>query len=391
MKPRIDFIYIDSGGGHRAAATALAQSIAQQGFDWEIRMLSIQDLLAKIDFIKKSTGVKFEEVYNIILRRGWTGLTGPLLPLAHTLIKASHAVQVAELEKFWRKDPPAMVVSLIPHYNRAMFQAFGRVSPGAPYVTILTDVADFPPDFWIDKQDQWVICGSDKAVEQAEKIGIPARKILRASGLIVNPEFYAAAREPRDRAEERRKLGLNPSTPTGLVLFGGEGSMQIPRIVKAIDAARLKTQLIVVCGRNARAAEGVRALKLRMPVHVEEFTRELPRFMGISDYLIGKPGPGCLTEAFLMGLPVIVERNAGTMPQERYNTQWVRELDAGIVIRSVSRITQAVAELLEPQRLARCRAAVKQIENRAVFEIPEMLAKILASRQVPRGQTARAR
>ena len=375
MNQRIDFIYVDSGGGHRAAANALAEVIRRQNRPWDIRLLSIQDLLADIDFIRKSTGIEFEEIYNLILRHGLTILTGPLVPVAHTLIKASHHAQIQQLEKFWRRDPPAMVVSLIPHYNRALFQAFHRVKPGAPYATILTDVADYPPDFWIDRQAQYLICGSEKAALQARKIGLREEQIRKASGLIVSPKFYDAP--PVDRAVGRKQLGLDEERPTGLVLFGGEGSLEIPKIVAAINAARRDVQLIVICGRHERAAEAVRALKLRISVHVEGFTSEIPRYMALSDFLIGKPGPGCLSEAFLMKLPVIVERNAHTLPQERYNTHWVEELGAGIVVRSFAQIADAVRELLEPRRLARCREAVSRMHNRAVFEIPDMLESFL--------------
>jgi len=375
LKPRIDFVYVDSGGGHRAAANALRDVIAQQGREWEIRLLSIQDLLAPIDFIRKATGIEFEEVYNIILRKGWSAITGPLVPLAHTLIKASHGAQVAELAKFWENEPPAMLVSLIPHYNRAMFQALARVNPAAPYVTILTDVADYPPDFWIDRQRQYVICGSDKAVQQARRLGYREDQIRQASGLIVNPKFYAPL--ALDRAAERKKLGLDPERTTGLVLFGGEGSPEIPKIAAAIDIGGIDTQLILVCGRNEEAAEAARKLKPRRPVFIEGFTAELPRYMALSDYLIGKPGPGVLSEAFLMKLPVIVERNVGTLPQERYNTRWVEELGAGIVVRHFRDIATAVRNLLQPERLAACREAVSRIHNRAVFEIPDMLAEIL--------------
>ena len=40
-------------------------------------------------------------------------------------------------------------------------------SPGTPLVTVLTDIVDYPPHFWIKGQDRYVICGSAKAVEQA--------------------------------------------------------------------------------------------------------------------------------------------------------------------------------------------------------------------------------
>ena len=79
-----------------------------------------------------------------------------------------------------------------------------------------------------------------------------------------------------------------------------------------------------------------------------------------------------------MNLPVIVERNTWTMPQERYNTDWVGKKGLGIAVRNFSKIQEAVEEFLRGQNLERYRAAARGIENLAVFEIPEILASILA-------------
>jgi UDP-N-acetylglucosamine:LPS N-acetylglucosamine transferase len=99
--------------------------------------------------------------------------------------------------------------------------------------------------------------------------------------------------------------------------------------------------------------------------------------MQLADYFIGKPGPGSISEAVHMRLPVIVERNAWTLPQERYNAEWVEEQGVGIVLRNFrSEIAQAVAGLLEPAPYARFRAATGQQENRAVCEIPEILERL---------------
>jgi 1,2-diacylglycerol 3-beta-galactosyltransferase len=76
-----------------------------------------------------------------------------------------------------------------------------------------------------------------------------------------------------------------------------------------------------------------------------------------------------------MKLPVIVERNAWTLPQERYNAEWVRERQAGMVVTSFRGIDESVKELLAS--LDSYRESVARIENRAVFEIPEILAVIL--------------
>ena len=57
------------------------------------------------------------------------------------------------LEKFWRESRPDMVVSLVPNFNRALGESLRSALPGVPLVTILTDIADYPPHFWIERQD----------------------------------------------------------------------------------------------------------------------------------------------------------------------------------------------------------------------------------------------
>jgi hypothetical protein len=71
-------------------------------------------------------------------------------------------------------------------------------------------------------------------------------------------------------------------------------------------------------------------------------------YMRMSNFLIGKPGPGSLSEALHMRLPVIVERNAWTLPQERFNTDWVRENGFGIVVKSFRDIVPAVDQNAPP-------------------------------------------
>ena len=90
----------------------------------------------------------------------------------HLVIRMFHRDQVRVLEQHWAGRRPDMVVSLIPHYNRALRQALDRAWPGTPYVTILTDIADHPPHFWIEPIDQHVICGSEHAAQQAREIGL---------------------------------------------------------------------------------------------------------------------------------------------------------------------------------------------------------------------------
>jgi len=106
--------------------------------------------------------------------------------------------------------------------------------------------------------------------------------------------------------------------------------------------------------------------------------------MRLADFFIGKPGPGSITEAVQQHLPVIVVRNSWTMPQERYNAQWVRENNVGQVLGSYRLMRQAVKDLAG--HLEEYRAAIRLIQNRAVFEVPQILSDILEAAAAPRRQ-----
>lgn len=371
----IDFIFFDAGGGHRSAATALKTVIEEQNRPWRVRLINLQELLQPLDIFRKLTGIQMEDVYNRLLAKGWTLGSEYLIAPMHAIIRIYHPAQVRMLAAFWAKEPPDMVVSVVPNFNRALFQALRRVSPTIPYVTILTDLADYPPHFWMEKQDQYFICGTDRAVEQARSLGHPDNKILRTSGMILRPIFYQTITE--DRAAGREKLGLDRDKPTGIVLFGGQGSSVMLDIARRLGNSSLDMQLILICGRNEKLATRIRALRTRIRLHVVGFTQEVPYFMHLSDFMIGKPGPGSISEAIAMKLPVIVEHNSWTLPQERFNTQWVRDKKFGIVVDNFRGIAAAVNQLLEPETYQSMKAAIGAIENRAIFEIPDMLERLL--------------
>lgn len=354
---------------------ALESVIASQGYGWNVRLMNLQEVLDPLDIFRKITGIRLQDIYNLLLAKGWTLGSTHLLSLMHGVIRLYHPAQVDLLTKYWKDRQPDMVVSLVPNFNRALFQSLQRALPGRPFVTILTDLADYPPHFWMERQPQYFICGTERARQQAESLGHPSSRTFPVSGMILRPQFYEPA--PCSREEERVGLGLDSALPTGLVLFGGEGSSVMLPIAKRLGNSALDLQLILVCGRNAQIRARLEQLKTRNRIFVEGFTKRIPHYMHLADFFVGKPGPGSISEALQMKLPVVVERNAWTLPQERYNADWVREQDVGMVLKSFRSVESAVEGLLHGGELARMKERIAQMENRAVFEIPEILAGIL--------------
>jgi UDP-N-acetylglucosamine:LPS N-acetylglucosamine transferase len=371
---KADFLFFDAGGGHRSAALALRLAIQRQRRQWDVRLVNLQELLDPLDVFRKLTGLRLQDIYNLMLKRGWTLGSGRLVGLMHAVIRLYHRKQVALLEKHWRVSQPDLVVSLVPNFNRAIAASVARALPGVPFVTVLTDLADYPPHFWIERESQYLICGSDRAVEQAMAMGHTEEKIYRTSGMILHPRFYDTVE--LDRGAERERLGLDPKLTTALVLFGGQGSKAMLEIAERLDDSPLDLQLILICGRNQKLQSKLMKRPHRLRWFIEGFTTEVPHYMRLSDFFIGKPGPGSISEALAMKLPVIVENNSWTLPQERYNAEWVVGQGVGVAVSDFRHIAEVVRQVIEPANLASFRARAAALDNQAVFEIPGILAAI---------------
>lgn len=374
MTKTVDLIYFNAGGGHRSAALALQEVCKTQGRPWAVRLVNLFEVLDPDGSFRRLTGFAPEDLYNLRLRRGWTMGLATELKILQGMIRMSHASLVQRLERHWRSGRPDLVVSLVPNFIRPIYDSLKPGVDDVRFMTVMTDLADNPPNFWIEPGlDQHIVCGTPRAYQQARDAGYSPSEVTLVSGMIMRPSFYRDGQI--DRPGELRKLGLDPDHPTGLVGFGGHGSSQMLKVAKSLE----DVQLILLCGHNELLAKRLGAQKVKARHVPIGFTPDIERYMAISDYFIGKPGPGSLSEAVHMRLPVITFRNAWTMPQERYNTTWVKENNLGIVVSSLREVQRATTELLA--NLPTFHEATEKARNRAVFEVVDILEQELSVRE----------
>ncbi|MEI8303034.1 MAG: galactosyldiacylglycerol synthase [Burkholderiales bacterium] len=374
---RVALVYFNAGGGHRAAAQALHAALARDHPGWDVHLVDLFAVLDPDGWFRRLTGFPPEAYYNKRLATGFTLGLRQELKLLQAMIRAAHPQLLGRLIGHWREHPADLIVSLVPNFNRALGESVSQACPSAPFVTIMTDLADLPPHFWVEPgATQHLICGTGKAASQALAQGIDPSRVHRTSGMLLRPSFYAPPSE--DRAAARLALGFAPDVPVGVVMFGGEGSGTMKRIVRDLS----DRPLIVLCGRNARLAEALRKMPAQAPRAIVGHTDDVARWLRLGDWFIGKPGPGSLSEALHCGLPVITVCNAWTMPQERWNTVWIEENRLGVVLPGLAHLRTGVALLIE--RLPQWRETVGLQHNRALFEVPRMLAAIVSEAQSAR-------
>jgi hypothetical protein len=370
---KLTIVFHHAGGGHQSAADALKATLAGQEHPWDVSLLDIQELLDPLDLIRRAMGLRIQDTYNLILRRGWTRFTPQLLVLLQGTIRLYHSPIVKALRAYWVQHPADLVLSVIPHFNRAIADSLRTDSTKTSFVTLITDLADYPPHFWIEPESEYIIVGTERARQQALTMGHPAGHILQTSGMILKPRFYQ--KTTVDRVAERKRLGLEPDCPTGIVLFGGHGSRVMVDITEKLNEAGSGVQLILICGHNQKLAAELKNLQTRKPIAVVGFIQNVEHYMALADFFIGKPGPGSISEALQFHLPVIVECNSRTLPQERYNAEWVTEKGYGIVVPSFKGIAPAVQRLLQSATFDEFRLKANEYSNRALFEVPIILEK----------------
>ena len=383
---KLTIVFHHAGGGHQSAADALKATLAGQEPPWDVSLLDIQELLDPLDVVRRATGLRIQDTYNLILRRGWTRFTPQLLLLLKGTIRLYHSPIVKALRGYWAQHPADVALSVIPHFNRAIADSLRTDGTKTPFVTLITDLADYPPHFWIERESEYIIAGTERARQQALTMGHAAGHIFQTSGMILKPRFYE--KTTVDRVAEKTRLGLEPNCPTAIVLFGGYGSRVIVEITKKLNEAGSGVQLILICGHNQKLAAELNNLQTRKPILVVGFTPNVEYYMALADFFIGKPGPGSISEALQFHLPVIVECNSRTLPQERYNAEWVTEKGYGIVVPSFKRIVPAVQRLLQSATFNEFRLRANEYSNRALFEVPTILEQCAKHTAAPRQSQA---
>ena len=299
---KIHVVFHDGGGGHRNAAVALQTIASRQGRPWQVELMQFQDLTDRLDVLRKLTGIRIQQQYNIMLQNGWTLGSKYLLRVLQFTIRLFHNPMVRLLAEFWRAHPADLLVSVIPHFNREISESWNAVYPGRPFVTLITDLADYPPRFWIEPiKEQYVIAGTARAVEQARAFGHDEAHIFQASGMILRPDFYEE--DNVDAVALRGQMGLKPDLPTAIVLFGGHGSQVMFYLAKRLNKANLPLQLILICGRNEDLASKLRGQEWNIPVHIVGFTKEVHKLMRAADFLIGSRVPAASRKPWCASFP----------------------------------------------------------------------------------------
>jgi len=317
---RIGFLMSDTGGGHRAAGKAIEAALHLRypntfGCDYfdVFRKCGLPPL-NRAPEIYPWWVKRHQPSYDLFVATMDRFMASPVGRGGLPRLAARKGPCVRALEE-WR-------VTVVLH---AAFSGFAvavrRTSrKNVPIVAVITDMVS-PHSGWYHADLDRCLVPTESAYDRGLALGLPPEK-LRLVGHPAHPKFALAT---DDKAQARQKLGWDPHLPTALIVSGAEGMGGMEKLARSVDG--LGAQLAIVTGRNEELADRLRQIAWDGPAHVYGFVTNMELLMRAADVLIGKPGPGVIAEAAIMGLPMIL---TGGMVNELANVRFVTEADAGV-------------------------------------------------------------
>jgi 1,2-diacylglycerol 3-beta-galactosyltransferase len=383
---RILILMSKTGGGHVASAEALKAVFAQQfGARFEVTII---DLL--MDYLPWPL-CELPKSYGWMANRApwlWGALwrTGQRRWLARALMGAVARISVVSVMRAIVHHQPDLVVSVHPLVQQPTLYALRRLDATIPYAIVVTDLASVHP-LWYHREARRCFVASDAGYQAGLVAGMRPDQ-LRLCGLPVRPIF---AEPVRPKAELRAELNMDLSLPAVLLVGGGEGIGRVAEIAEALAGALLQGgapigQMVVICGRNRRLQAALAREEWPVPVQVQGFVANMSDWMGASDCIVTKAGPGTIAEALIRGLPILL---SGFIPgQEEGNVPYVVDNQVGALLEEPEAIARQVQAWFGPDQaeMAQMAANARRLGNpRSTHEIVAELASLIADPPIPNG------
>ncbi|MBI4956937.1 MAG: hypothetical protein HY908_33285 [Myxococcales bacterium] len=344
---RILVLHVPNGGGHRAAAHAIAEAAAEHaGATGETVEVDVIDAL-------EHTPRWWRRAYTRSFLRTTAhapaayGLTYDTLnqrsPLVDGVRRGLDRTVGRALRAFAQSDAYDVVVGT--HYFplAVLGRDRARGALGIPLVAVVTDYAAHA--FWAEPGVDLYCAPRGGAGLDLERHGAAA-SIIAPIGIPVRPAFGRIA-----------PLAPHAGPVRVLLTSGGFGIGPLAAALRSF--AGVPAELVVVCGNAPERVEEARriAAELGLSAEVVGFEKDMPRRMAWADVVVSKPGGLTVSECLAAGRPFV---SMGACPgQEQHNEDWLVVNRAAVAV-PAARVGAAVAEL-DPTTLVAMAAAARRI------------------------------
>lgn len=327
---KILIFYTEAGGGHIATASALKLALEERYGSAQIRLVNSGDYLG--NFLENARFKGLEKIYTqnlgSPLGRFLNTLCGDWIinSVTKTLEYLSERQILIHKENhplihFFKNEKPDLVISTASFINKHLKNALEYGDIKAPFIVVMSDFDEAQEVMWTRPGNGTHYIIRTKA---QLKNAIDPKYLYPISGMCIRPIFCA---ENNKSYKIFEKMGLSITKPTALVAFGGYGSEEMKDLLVFFNL-NPDLQAVFVCGTNHKLYSQLKE-NAGPNTRILGFVDNLHEYMQACHILIGKPGPGMVTEAIHCHLPLFLRAGIDLMKQEESVLNWVLEENYG--------------------------------------------------------------
>jgi 1,2-diacylglycerol 3-beta-galactosyltransferase len=335
-KPHILFLFSDTGGGHRSAATAIIEALNlefPQKYSTEM-----------VDFFVDYAPLPLNyagPTYPAMSKAKWFWSTGYKILDNKNRMDAIYDflwpyVRRAA-DRLFTDHPCDVIVSVHSLVNSPVLHSPLRK---VPYITVVVDLVT-APTAWYQPEADLMILPTIAAYEKGIHLGMDPHK-MKLVGLPIADKYCHSL---GSRRTIRKRLDWDPDLPAILLVGGGEGMGMMEENAYALDDAHVPAMLTIVCGKNKKMRARLEEYKWCIPVKIYGFVNQLEAFMQASNMIITKAGPTTICESYASGLPIIISSHVPG--QEEGNVHDVVNSGAGVWAPTSERVVNIVSRWLD--------------------------------------------
>ncbi|MDR0268337.1 glycosyltransferase [Paenibacillus sp.] len=325
-KKRVLLLSEGFGTGHTQAAYALAAGMKKLDPDLQCRVIELGKFLNPtmgplILSAYRKTVSSSPKLVGMLYRKQYDKSLNRLTKLALHRIFYTHTAQVIQQLK------PDLIICTHPFPN-AVISRLKRKGLNVSLITLITDYDVHGT--WVNKEVTQYLVSTPRVKNLLLRRNVPAASI-QVTGIPVHPNFWEGA----DKEQLVKDLGLK-RMPTVLIMSGGWGVSFNKEIVNLLISWADQIQLIFCTGSNEKLLQKMKSSPAfnHPHIHLLGYTKQIDKWMDVSDLLITKPGGMTCTEGMAKGIPMLFY---GVIPgQEEENSQYFVELGSAEMIHSPS-------------------------------------------------------
>jgi processive 1,2-diacylglycerol beta-glucosyltransferase/1,2-diacylglycerol 3-beta-galactosyltransferase len=343
QKEKYFLLYLKTGGGHLAPASAIAHYLSA-AYGENIEPVLVDGLVNANSIVRYilEDGYRFLQAHSKTYYE-FLYATNKFSLIRHCNATMSGFFMKPYLKKRIAEERPSKIIIFHFFLIAPVLDILKELRYDIPVITVVTDPFTAHPLWFQREQERYIVFSERLKDDCVQKLNIPASK-LQVFPFVLDKQFSKSL-SSAEITKVKQKFGFAPKKKVVLIIGGGDGIPHGKSILRHLLPASLGVEIAIVCGKNKDLYADALELQQHYPhLKVFAFVDFVYELLNASDIVVTKCGASTIMEILIMKkIPII---NDYLWEQELGNMEFIRDNELGIFERDIAKLPSLLQELV---------------------------------------------